>query len=89
MGDNEVINVAWPHLMAVDNSLELKGIQKLTYHFLLKHEYRCTLASPVPSLHSPRQGFCAVEKAAFLIHVHVASSCFNDVVFMYVKSIRM
>lgn len=89
MGDNEVMNEAWPHLMAVDDSLELKGIQKLTYHFLLRHEYRCTLASPVPSLHSQRQGFCAVEKAAFLIHVHVASSCFNDVVCMYVKSIRM
>lgn len=65
MGDNPVINEAWPHLMAVDASLELKGIQKLTYHFLLRHEYRCTLASPVLSLHSQRLVFVQLKKQHF------------------------
>lgn len=79
--------------MAVDDSLERSGIHRLTYHILVRHaSVYCTqmyLGQPCSFSSLPETGFCAVEKAAFLIHVHVASSCFNDVVCMYVKSIRM
>lgn len=84
MGDNLVINEVWFYLMVVDVLLEFKGIQKLIYYFLFRYEYRCILVSLFFEV-----GFCVVEKVVFLIYVYVVLLCFNDVVCMYVKSIRM